>query len=96
MYEEGRPKEHIIDFSDIKPTITGMKNALGYGIDTFLDFAYDQDDSDDVDEEGNYVHPYFFAKLRKFDGANGFNLFEHAIDEAQMTISMTKIGRAHV
>lgn len=88
-YEEGRPKEHIIDFSDIKPTITGIKNALGYGIDTFLDFAYDQDDNDDVDEEGNYLHPYFFAKLRKFDGANGFNLFDHAIDEAQMTISMT-------
>ena len=89
LYEEGRPKEHIIDFSDIKPTITGMKNALGYGIDTFLDFAYDQDDNDELDEEGNYVHPYFFAKLRKFDGANGFNLFDHAIDEAQMTISMT-------
>ena len=89
LYEEGRPKEHIIDFSDIKPTITGIKNALGYGIDTFLDFAYDQDDNDDVDEEGNYLHPYFFAKLRKFDGANGFNLFDHAIDEAQMTISMT-------
>lgn len=89
LYEEGRPKEYIIDFSDIKPTITGIKNALGYGIDTFLDFAYDQDDNDDVDEEGNYLHPYFFAKLRKFDGANGFNLFDHAIDEAQMTISMT-------
>ena len=89
LYEEGRPKEHIIDFSDIKPTITGIKNALGYGIDTFLDFAYDQDDNDELDEEGNYVHPYFFAKLRKFDGANGFNLFEHAIDEDQMTISMT-------
>lgn len=89
LYEEGRPKEHIIDFSDIKPTITGIKNALGYGIDTFLDFAYDQDDNDELDEEGNYVHPYFFAKLRKFDGANGFNLFDHAIDEAQMTISMT-------
>lgn len=89
LYEEGRPKEHIIDFSDIKPTITGIKNALGYGIDTFLEFAYDTEDNDEVDEEGNYLHPYFFAKLRKFDGANGFNLFDHAIDEAQMSISMT-------
>ena len=89
LYEEGRPKEHIIDFSDIKPTITGIKNALGYGIDTFLEFAYDAEDNDEVDEEGNYLHPYFFAKLRKFDGANGFNLFDHAIDEAQMSISMT-------
>ena len=89
LYEEGRPKEHIIDFSDIKPTITGIKNALGYGIDTFLEFAYDAEDNDEVDEEGNYLHPYFFAKLRKFDGSNGFNLFDHSIDEAQMTISMT-------
>ena len=89
LYEEGRPKEHIIDFSDIKPTITGIKNALGYGIDTFLEFAYDAEDNDEVDEEGNYLHPYFFAKLRKFDGANGFKLFDHAIDEAQMSISMT-------
>lgn len=89
LYEEGRPKEHIIDFSNIKPTITGIKNALGYGIDTFLEFAYDTEDNDEVDEEGNYLHPYFFAKLRKFDGANGFNLFDHAIDEAQMSISMT-------
>lgn len=89
VYVNGKPKEHILDLSDIKPTITGIKNALGYGIDTFLDFAYDDNDSDEVDEEGNYLHPYFFAKLRKFDGSNGFNLFDHAIDEAQMTISMT-------
>lgn len=89
VYVDGKPKEHILDLSDIKPTITGIKNALGYGIDTFLDFAYDEKDSDEVDEEGNYLHPYFFAKLRKFDGANGFNLFDNAIDEAQMTISMT-------
>lgn len=89
IYVDGKPKEHILDLSDIKPTITGIKNALGYGIDTFLDFAYDENDSDEMDEEGNYLHPYFFAKLRKFDGSNGFNLFDHAIDEAQMTISMT-------
>lgn len=88
-YVEGNPKEHIIDFSEIKPTIAGMTNTSGQRIDTFSDYAYDLNDSDEFDEEGNYIHPYFFAKLRRIDGSNGFNLFDHAIDENEMTISMT-------
>ena len=88
-YSEGRPKEHIVNFDDIKPTIKGIVNASGYRIDMFQDFAYDLDDNDKTDEEGNYLHPYFFAKLRKFDGGHGFNLFEHSIDEEEMTVSMT-------
>lgn len=88
-YVVGKPKEHIVNFEDIKPSIKGMTNASGYRIDMFTDFAYDANDNDDMDEEGNYIHPYFFAKLRKFDGANGFNLFDHAIDEGEMTIAMT-------
>lgn len=88
-YIEGKPKEHIVKFDDIKPTIKGIKNASGERIDSFIEFAYDLNDSDEVDEEGNYLHPYFFAKLRKFDGEYGFNLFNHAIDESEMTISMT-------
>lgn len=86
---EGKPKEHIVNFEDIKPTIVGMTNSNGLRIDMFQEFAYDLNDSDEVDEEGNYLHPYFFAKLRKFDGEYGFNLFDHAIDEDEMTISMT-------
>ena len=66
-----------------------MTNANGQRIDTFLEFAYDENDNDETDEEGNYLHPYFFAKLPKYDGAYGFNLFDHAIDEEEMTISMT-------
>lgn len=88
-YIEGKQKEHIVSFENIKPTIKGITNSLGYPIDVFVDFAYDLNDSDDIDEEGNYIHPYFFAKLRKFDGEYGFNLFEHAIQGNEMTISMT-------
>lgn len=87
-YVEGKPKEHILELSDIKPTITGMTNAAGQPIDKFLAFAYDVNDSNETEEiDGNLVfkHPYFFAKLPKLD----FNLFDHAIENGEMTISMT-------
>ena len=89
QYTDGKQKEQIVNFEDIKPSIVGMTNANGQRIDTFLEFAYDENDNDETDEEGNYLHPYFFAKLPKYDGAYGFNLFDHAIDEEEMTISMT-------
>lgn len=93
-FVENNPKEHIVSFEDIKPTIKGMTNAAGLRIDMFSEFAYDLNDNDDTysdasDKAGEYIHPYFFAKLRKFDGEYGFNLFDHAIDEEEMTISMT-------
>lgn len=88
-YVEGNPREHIVHFEDIKPTIKGMVNTRGERIDMFIDFAYDANDNDEVDEEGKYKHPYFYAKLRKFDGAQGFNLFAHAIEGNGMTIAMT-------
>ena len=88
-YVEGKPSEHIEKFEDIKPTIVGMTNSKGQRFDTFLDFAYDYNDSDEVDEAGKYIHPYFYAKLPKYDGEFGFNLFDHAIDESEMTIAMT-------
>ena len=88
-YVEGKPKEHIVNFEDIKPTIKGVTNAEGLRIDMFSEFAFDENDNDEFDEEGNYLHPYFFARLRKFDGEHGFNLFDHSIDEQEMTISMT-------
>lgn len=93
-FVENNPKEHIVSFEDIKPTIKGMTNAAGERIDMFTEFAYDLNDNDDTysdasDKAGEYIHPYFFAKLRKFDGEYGFNLFDHAIDEEEMTISMT-------
>lgn len=88
-YSEKNPDEMIVEFSDIKPTIKGITNSQGQRIDMFLDFAYDQNDNDEVDSEGNYVHPYFFAKLRKTNGEFGFNLFDHASEGQTMQISFT-------
>ena len=92
-YNSGNPHEHILELSDIKPTIVGMTNSKDERIDEIVEFAYDIDDNDEVYTDGEHVgkfkHPYFFAKLRKFDGKYGFNLFDSAIDEAEMTLSLT-------
>ena len=88
-YSGANPREGKTDFEDIKPTITGITNAAGQRIDMFVEFAYDTNDNDEVDEEGNYLHPYFFAKLRKTDGTYGFNLFDHAIESQTMQITFT-------
>lgn len=85
----GKNKEDDISFEDIKPSIKGVTNANSERIDMFGEFAWDENDSDEFDEEGNYLHPYFFGKLRRFDGDFGFNLFDHAIEEDEMVISMT-------
>lgn len=79
---------------DIKPTIVGVRNARGERIDMFADIAFDENDNNDrweeVDENTEeLVHSFFFVKLRKTDGADGFNLFEQAIESGEMTISMT-------
>lgn len=89
VYVEGNPREHIAEFEEIKPTIVGVTNSDGKLINSFIEFAYDDNDSDEKDEEGKLIHPYFFAKLRKLDGDHGFNLFHHAIESGEMTISMT-------
>lgn len=86
---KGKNKEDDVSFEDIKPSIKGVTNANGLRIDMFSEFAYDLEDNDEFDEEGNYLHPYFFGKLRKFDGDFGFNLFDHTIEEDEMVISMT-------
>jgi hypothetical protein len=87
-FVEGRPKEQIVQFPEVKPTIKEVKNSDGLRIDMFSEFAYDRDDNDDIyndaDGQTNYTHPYFFGKLRKLD----FNLFDYAT-ESDMTISMT-------
>lgn len=90
-YSEDNPQQGKVSFPEIKPTIKGMTNAAGQRIDTFIEFAYDRDDNEDFDPDNNneYLHPYFFAKLRKTDGPNGFNLFDHAIENQPMQIAMT-------
>lgn len=89
-----RPKEHIENFEDVKPTITGQVNKVGndtFRIDVVEMFAYDALDDNDVwenNEDGNvqgeYKHPYFFAKIRPL----GFNIFDLALQE-DMVLSMT-------
>ena len=89
-YTEGDPREQVVSFENIKPTIKGMTNASGQPIDKFLEFAWDADDNDDIDPETDkYYHPYFFAKLPKFDGPYGFNLFDSANENGEMAFSMT-------
>ena len=89
-YVEGKAKEHIVAVEDLMPTIKEAVNSMGLRMDMFSEFAYDDDDNDETieNEEGSqrdYVHSYFFGKLRKLD----FNLFEHAIENQPMTISFT-------
>ena len=88
-YSDTNQRQVTTNFEDIKPTIEGMTNASGQRIDMFSAFAYDKNDNDETDDDGNYIHSYFFAKLRKFDGENGFNLFDHAIESQAMQISFT-------
>lgn len=88
-YRRLKQREHIEDFPDIKPTIKGIINTDGERIDMFRGIAFDTNDDNSgyFDENGNfnYNHPYFFVRLDMM----GFNLFDHAIDEAEMTIAMT-------
>ena len=88
-YVDGNPHEYIQNFDDIKPTIEGMVNGHGDAINKFIAFAYDEGDNDSVDKDGNLLHPYFFAKLTTFDQSAEFNLFDHAIENGPMQITMT-------
>lgn len=85
-------KEMTNSISWVEKDEEGNFKAVFQRIDMFSEFAYDDNDNDETEEiDGNleYKHPYFFGKLRKFDGDFGFNLFDHTIDEGEMTISMT-------
>lgn len=84
-YSDSKRVEHIVEFPDIKPTIEGMTNNSGQPINAFIEFAYDKEDNDAIDKDGNYIHPYFYAKLPKFDS---FNLFTHANEKGEVTFSM--------
>ena len=94
QFSDSYPKEHIFSDDSIYPTINGITNASGQEIGRFLQVAFDENDNDETatSDDGsteNYVHPYFFVKLPKFDGSWGFNLFDHAIESGEMEIVMT-------
>ena len=93
-YLQEFPHEHIEDFDDVKPTIKEQTNIVDGNvirIDVVEAFEYDLTDNDEIWEEsengsvqGEYKHPYFFAKLRPM----GFNIFDMALQE-DMVLSMT-------
>lgn len=93
-YLQSMPHEHIEDFDDVKPTIEGQTNTIEGNvirIDVVETFGYDTTDNDEIWEDSNdgsiqgeYKHPYFFAKLRPM----GFNIFDLALQE-DMVLSMT-------
>ena len=91
-YKVSSAKERISKYDDIKPTIEGCYNneTPHKRIDRILDYAFDQNDNSELDNEGKAKHPYFFVKLAKTsaDDGYGFNLFDCAINDGTMQISM--------
>lgn len=90
------PKEYVAEPKEyIKPTIVGVTNSTGQRIDMFTEVAFDTNDNNtdwipnEDGERQELSHSFFFVKLRKFDGDNGFNLFYQALETGEMTISMT-------
>lgn len=90
LYLPTNPKEQIVDFSYIKPSIKNALNKAGVRMDMIKAIAFDQNDDDSINKDtGEYVHSYFYIKLNKFDGDFGFNLFDQALVGSDATVSMT-------
>ena len=93
-YKSGNPHQGYVAFDDIKPTIRGIRNdliqsdGLGQLFGEIADVAFDKTDSDAKDENGNFLHPYFYIKLHKFSGEFGFDLFKHALESETGKIEM--------
>lgn len=95
IYKKGQQREQEAIFEDIKPTIAGVKNAAGQLFGEIADVAYDDDDSDALEDDTttedtlSYTHSYFYIKLHIFNGDYGFNLFDQALESGAATIEMT-------
>ena len=91
-FDEKFPREHFYTDEEIKPSIREIKNKEGQYIGEIADIAFDEKDSDITRDTSNgekeYVHSYFYIKLRKFDGDYGFNIFTNALENGTMTINM--------
>lgn len=94
LYKDKKPHQGYVTFDDIKPTIRGIRNdviqkdGLGQPFCEIADVAFDKADSDAKDENGNFLHPYFYIKLHKFSGEFGFDLFKHALESESGKIEM--------
>jgi hypothetical protein len=91
LWTKVNQNEHIQEFSEIYPSITNVTNANNEPIDEILDVWFDENDNNEVDEEGKYIHPYFYIRIPQFSGNNGFgfNLFDHKIVGEEMQVAMT-------
>lgn len=96
LYKEGEPHQGSVEYSDIKPTINGIRNdviqsdGLGQLFGEIADVAFDSEDSDVKDSDENYIHSYFYIKLHKFSGDYGFDLFKHALASESAKINLIK------
>lgn len=90
LYKKGNPHQGTVTFDGIKPTIKGIVNAEGQLFGEIADVAFDKDDSDVKDSDGNYIHSYFYIKLHKFNGDFGFDLFAHALASESAKINLIK------
>lgn len=90
LYKKGNPHQGTVTFDGIKPTINGIVNAEGQLFGEIADVAFDKDDSDKKDSDGNYIHSYFYMKLHKFNGDFGFDLFAHALASESAKINLIK------
>ena len=91
IYTNNNQKEGFKDFTEIKPSIKGIKNAAGQLLGEIADIAFDSEDSDLLsdDNSNEYVHSYFYIKLHVFNGIYGFNLLNQALESGAATINMT-------
>lgn len=94
IYDSKFPHQGSYTHDDIKPTIRGIRNdviqadGLGQLFGEIADIAFDKEDSDMVDSNGNYIHSYFYIKLHKFSGDYGFSLFDSALSTDNAKIEM--------
>ena len=90
LYKKGNPHQGTVTFDDVKPTINGIVNAEGQLFGEIADVAFDKEDSDVKDSDGNPIHRYFYIKLHKFNGDFGFDLFAHALASESAKINLIK------
>lgn len=89
VYSTESAVQSVQTFEDIVPTIKNVTNAAGQKIAEIVDVAFDDDDNDNKDADDKYLHPYFYIRLRVFDGDMGFSLFDHALQGEEAKIYMT-------